>query len=55
MVLVLVILVLATAFGFLGDLLQLAGAIIVVFALLGALLGFFVYRWVDRMRGRLRR
>jgi len=52
LLLVILILVLAAAGGFLGDLLELAGWIIVFFALMGAVLAFIVYRWVGRLRTR---
>lgn len=53
MTLVILILLLALAGGFLGDLLQLAAWLVVVLALAGAALGFFLYRAFARPRARL--
>lgn len=53
MTLFFVILVLALAGGFLGDLLELAAWLVLILALLGAAAGFFLYRAFARFRGRL--
>lgn len=53
MTLLILILLLALAGGFLGDLLELAAWLVLVLALVGAAIGFFVYRAFARVRGRL--
>jgi len=50
MMLLLVILVLAIAGGFLGDLLQFAAWAIAVLALVGALAGFLLYRAFEKLK-----
>lgn len=49
MVLLLLIVILALAGGFLGNLLELALWIILAMAVAGALIAFFVYRWVKEL------
>lgn len=53
MVLLLVVLVLAVVGGFLGDLLEFAAWAIVVLAAIGALVGFLIYRAVQRLKSKL--
>lgn len=53
MTLLLLILLLAVAGGFVGDLLELAAWLILVLALVGAALGFFIYRTFAKVRDRI--
>lgn len=53
MTLLLLILVLAIAGGFLGDLLELAAWLVLLLALVGAALGFFIYRTFAKVRDRI--
>lgn len=46
LLLIVIIVVLAAAAGFLGTLLEVAGWIVLGFVVLGALLGFVVWRWI---------
>ncbi len=52
MLLVIVILLLALAGGFLGTLLEAAFGVVLVMAVVGALLAFAAYRWIGSMLGR---
>ncbi len=54
LVLIVLVIVLAAAGGFLGDLLEAAGWVIVVFVIFGAILGSLAYLWVRRALGRMR-
>ncbi len=51
-ILIILVLALAAAGGFLGDLLEAAGWIIASLAIIGAVLGFLAYLWVKRVLGR---
>lgn len=52
LLLIVLILVIAAAGGFLGTLLEVAGWLLLVLVLLGALVGFLIWRWIDGMRAR---
>ncbi len=52
MLLLLLILVLAVAGGFLGDLLERAASLIAIMAVAGAIAGFIAYRFVRRLTDR---
>lgn len=54
LLLIVLVLALAAAGGFLGDLLQVAGWIIVVLVALGAVVGLAAYLWIRRLLERLR-
>lgn len=53
MLLLLLILILAAVGGFLGDLLEFAAWAIVVLALLGAIIGFVVYRAFQNFKNKV--
>ncbi len=52
MLLLLLVLVLAIAGGFLGELLEFAAWLVVVLTVIGAALGFLVYRFVRGLKDR---
>jgi len=54
LLLVVLLVALAAAGGFLGDLLQLAGWLVLVLVAVGAVAGFLLYRWVERVTRRWR-
>ncbi len=54
LLLIVLVIVLAAAGGFLGDLLEAAGWVILVFIIFGAILGSLAYLWIRRVLGRLR-
>ncbi len=52
MFLLLLVLVLAIAGGFLGELLEFAAWLIAVLAVIGAVIGFLAYQFVQRLKDR---
>ncbi len=53
MMLVLIVIVLAIAGGFLGTLLEIAAWAIGILAVVGAILGFLAYRWYEGLKSRV--
>lgn len=54
LLLVVLIAALAAAGGFLGDLLEVAGWVVVSLVALGAIVGFLLYKWAKRVVSRRR-
>ena len=53
LLLVVLILVIAAAGGFLGTLLEAAGWLVLALAVIGAVLGYLLWRWIRSLRAEL--